>query len=220
MKRIFSLALAGVLLLGLLTGCSSKPSATDDIAEGEKIISLMQEILQNEDYVTALYDYSVIESDTEYWELLTKTDFNEAIAVYRLQLPANILEMASPMYEFKPSELSPTLKADLEEKMIFSFSTRIGFLLGGSNSIVINSALGVSDSFVQTGRKTADIYFYMFENDIAVAVTMAPTNQDIVKISGTLIKNLPYENEEGLPELEKILTEYDVLTYVKLEKVQ
>ena len=78
-RKLFTVLLACILLLTLLTSCNGKPKSLTEC--GEDVISLMAEMLESEEY-KSLYNLPAAYDDQI--NMLREGNYSKSIAVYEL----------------------------------------------------------------------------------------------------------------------------------------
>ncbi len=185
MKKLCAMLLSLMLACLVLSGCESKGGKADDALlydRGLAVISLMDEIVSNEDY---LKSYTASADLAEILEKVGKNRHSSPKAVYCLgDFPETLLYMA---LGGNVSGFSEELIDLTEKKVVQAIPTQIN-ARGGANVLAASSVASAGYTFDAaglTGEKPF-IYLYVFD-DVSCMVTFAPGEDDSVSANGCFI---------------------------------
>jgi len=169
------LALACVLALA---GCDvlKKQEKKSLYDEGLKVISVMREMAESEDYV------ALLSGNTELKTIVSAVgegDYTSPKAVYEISLTDMV--QADML-----SQLSDTLKTYVTNKMQASVPLQLN-ASGGANVIAAASICSAGSTFVCEGATKPVTYLYTYEDAVPVCISFTPGADSTVSASGNFI---------------------------------
>ena len=180
MKKI-SLCLIPILLFTLIfpfVSCSKEPTTLID--QGQKIISLMDEMIKSEEYAKAYV--SIANTDAIIKEL-REQDRTEPIAVYKLTVPAESLVSSN----IDMDKMSDELEKYLIQSSYTSFASKLQLQGSYSENVTVSAMYATHSNFVDAELKIETVYLYVFEDGYPISVTFLPGENGAVRGTGHLI---------------------------------
>ena len=174
MKRFLLLITALSLLTGLAACGKAEPkasSATELYEAGLELISVMEEMIQSQEYAAIMGSPSIDSMATD----ADTGDYDSPIAVYQISMP-NItayLKRTNAQNMELLNSLSRNLRKQVENR--FSFSVMINYI----NSTKGNNAIAFSSIYVATDKNDdlridePTVLLYIFEEGIPIAVSFS-----------------------------------------------
>ena len=191
-RKLFTVLLACILLLTLLTSCNGKPKSLTEC--GEDVISLMAEMLESEEY-KSLYNLPAAYDDQI--NMLREGNYSKSIAVYELLISEEELLDKT----INKDELSKELYEYICSSAYVSFASRIN-QTSGSEAMVVSSVFTAQKTYANKNIDSSKIYLYVFEKGCPVAVTFVSDGGDALRAVGHFIMNDEFivEDENSIKE--------------------
>ena len=182
-KKFLAVLLIIVISMTIFTSCNEKYQALTEC--GEKVISLMVEMLESNEY-KSLYNLPAAYDDQV--KRLRDGDYSKSIAVYELlfseeELLNNVLDA-----DFDKSAFSKELYDYICSSTYTSFASRIN-QANGAEALTISSVFTAQLSFANNNFDTNKIYLYIFENGSPIAVTFVSDGNNSLRAVGHFIIN-------------------------------
>ena len=164
-RKFLVVLLIIVMLMSTFTSCNAKPQSLTEC--GEKVISLMVEMLESNEY-KSLYNLPAAYDDQV--KRLRDGDYSKSIAVYELlfseeELLNNVLDA-----DFDKSAFSKELYDYICSSTYTSFVSRIN-QANGVEALTISSVFTAQLAFANSDFDTNKIYLYVFESEKSVMKT-------------------------------------------------
>ena len=183
MKRKISIGLLiGILIITIFTSCNG---TTKSLVEcGEEVISLMAEMIDNENY-GALYNLPAAYDETI--SNLRDGNYSKSSAVYELSIPEDELFESIDTTIDKES-FSEDLYKHVCSSAYVSFASRIN-QKSGVEAMSVSSAFSAQKSFVNKEMDANKVYLYVFENGCPVLMTFVSGEEGAFRAVGYFIIN-------------------------------
>lgn len=195
-----------VLLLSalLLTSCGTPAAENKSLYEhGMDVVALIEEMVNNDDYVQAYSGSSDILSVTR---TLAEGDYSAPKAVYKVTIPETTIDALSEAELL--TDASPELRSYLKQKTLAAIPIQITST-EGVNFLAAASICIAGKTFVSEEVPGYAIYLYTYENATPIAVTFG-TSADapgIVSASGTFLSHSD-RSFETAEDVEFLFSEY------------
>ncbi len=186
MKKTVSASLLAALILFVLCGCSAreqeqKPDTYQTLYDnGIKIISLMTEMADSKDYISAM---SVSPELSGAIAQIGGGDYSEPDQVFKVTVPDSISAAAFEAHGEENPDVSDTLRLELDKRFVSSAALRLNST-DGAATVAAVSVLTAGRNFLCEGLDHSMIYLYLFRNGIPIMITFLPGNENIVSASG------------------------------------
>ncbi len=165
MKRTISIGLLiGILLMTMFTSCNKTPKSI--VEYGEDVISLMAEMVDNENYgsiynLSTAYDKTI--SD------LRNGNYSKSSAVYELSISED--ELFEPIHtNINKEAFSEDLYKHVCSSAYISFASRIN-QKAGVEAMSVSTVFSAQKSFVNKEIDENKVYLYVFEKGCPVLIT-------------------------------------------------
>lgn len=204
MKRVARnfLGMFMAALLVLLAACGGPAEVKSPYEQGLELVSLLEEMANNEEYITSLA------ADTNIYSILRQAgqgDFLQPKAVYRITVSAAaVLNLA----EMDLSGMSASLQENLQSRANTAIFNQIN-ALGGMETLAAAAVCTAQKVFVSRELEEEEIYLYTYEDAVPVAVSFVPGEDDAVSATGMFVLYAAgWENPEA--SIEWLLSDFDV----------
>lgn len=172
--------------------------------QGNRVVALLNEMLHNETYLESMGSQSL--TDSEVFERLKETDYQEADNVYRITFSDDMLENFYALL-FPESDLfggmSEELKDSMDDKMLESYITVLGNATMDAKTVALQSILTAERLFAEPSACNEKcIYLYVFGDAYPVAVTFSGSEDGAVKAQGrfVMIRDFKAGSEQEVKE--------------------
>ena len=191
-RKLFTVLLACILLLTLLTSCNGKSKPLMEC--GEDVISLMAEMLESEEYKSL---YNLLAAYDDQINMLREGNYSKSIAVYELLISEEELLDKT----INKDELSKELYEYICSSAYVSFTSRIN-QASGVEGTTVSTVFTAQKSYANKDIDTNRIYLYVFENGCPIAVTFVADGKDSLRAVGHFIMNDEFiaEDENSIKE--------------------
>jgi len=180
-QKIRNICILLVLSMAMLLGaCSNKEPSKSLYEQGLEIVSLMQEMASNEEYITFLSAGADLKS------ILLKTaegDFSQPKAVYQVKVSESAFFELS---ELDINALSEPLQENLGTRVNLAVFNQIN-ALGGMEELAAASVCTAGKTFVSNELTENMIYLYVYENAVPVAISFTKGENGAVSASGNFV---------------------------------
>ncbi|MDE7218494.1 MAG: hypothetical protein K2O45_02570 [Oscillospiraceae bacterium] len=204
MKRVARnfLGMFMAVLLVLLAACGGPAEVKSPYEQGLELVSLLEEMANNEVYITSLA------ADTNIYSILRQAgqgDFSQPEAVYRITVSADaVLNLA----EMDLSGMSASLQENLKSRANTAIFSQINSL-GGVETLAAASVCTAQKVFVSQELEEDEIYLYTYEDAVPVAVSFTPGEDGAVSATGMFVLyDADWENPEA--SIERLFSVFDV----------
>ncbi len=182
MKKIIALLLTIVMVLSL-TACNTKSAKRSLYEHGLDLISLIEEMAENEAY------FSLYTANSEMQEIVAAVgsgDHSEPKAVYQITIAE---DMISEMANLRaPNSLSESLQNYVAARTHNALVSQIN-AAGGAETLAAASICTASKTFASTELTGNTIYLYTYENGVPAIVTFTSGEDDTVSATSCFIFN-------------------------------
>ena len=186
MKKFLRLGCVLGILTALLAGCGTK--APDLYEKGIEVITLMQEMAENETYLDACTASPEIRGALQG---VGHRNPAEPTGVWEITIP----EAKLPGME-GVGEMSPELKQYMRNRAYGTLASQIN-AMGGVQALAASNLCTGSVSFLNPGFQGNTLYLYLYENAAPVLVAFSAENDGIVGAAGTFLLNPDFAPENG-----------------------
>lgn len=211
MKKVVNIlaatALAGTLLLS--SGCGSVKNEKSLYAQGVKVITLMKEMTQNEDYLNASAGSAVLKSRLSD---AAAEEIGKPKTVYQISIKENDLIQMLEAEEIKTA--SEELRGFITSASYAAVASQIN-AAGGPEDLAAAAACKASETFISTNFTGNVLYLYLYENGAPVMVSFTSGPEHIVTATGTFILT-----DEFAPESKEEVASYFGTLPVEVTEVQ
>lgn len=199
MKRKLLIGLLiGVMLITMLPSCGG---ASTSLAEcGEEVISVMADMVENEDFRSL---YHIPAEHEETIQKLRDGDYGKCKAVYELSIPEEeLLEAHASDIEWE--NFSEELYEYLCSTVYVSFATRIN---RGYDAMIASSIYVAQKTYVSREAEGNKVYVYTFEKGCPITVTFVAGEDGSVRAIGYFIINDDFltDDESSIEKSCKVL---------------
>lgn len=214
MKRKFLAAVSAASLLLCACGAENNTVSEKTLYEhGLEVISLMDEMVQSEDYAKLMSSTSeIIEIGNE----IAKGDYGEPTAVYRLEV--NTFADWYEMSEKELSELSDTLRECIEQRYFSTIASQMNSRYGVTE-LAASSIYTAAKTFVSNDLSEFTTYIYTYAHSYPVMVTFTPGEDGAVRAFGTFILDEDLKADEE-QDIDRLLEDTSYIWDGKAEKLE
>lgn len=214
MRRKFLAVVSAALLLLCACGAENNTVSEKSLYEhGLDVISLMDEMVQSEDYGELMCSSSeIIEIGNE----IAKGDYGEPTAVYRLEV--NALAGWYELGEKDLSELSDTLRECIEQRYFSSIASQVNSRYGVTE-LAASSIYTAAKTFVSNELSEVTTYIYTYAHSYPVMVTFTPGEDGSVRAFGTFILDEDFKADEE-QDIDMLLEDTSYIWGGKAEKLE
>ena len=185
-NKLLTVFLCMALLIGVLSSCTEKSDMLKKC--GEDVISIMVEMIDNEDY-REIYDLS--EEYDEEISKLCEGDYSHIEQVYELIIPVEQLMNKS----LDEDDVSEDLYQYVCSSALTSFASRIN-QASGVKAMAVASMFSTQKSFASKKMDESTVYLYVFEDGYPIAVTFADGGEDAFRAIGYFILNEEFDTDD------------------------
>ena len=177
MKRFFKLLVVVVLLLAIFTSC--RGSSKSLVQYGKEVISLMDEMIENDTYLSL---YTVYDKEDEQIKKLRQEDFSKVTAIYDLALSAEWFFDGA----LNKNNFSENLYNYLSSSAYTALSTMIN-QAQGVDVVSVAAIFTASKTFDMDGMTKNKLYLYLFEDATPILVAFIPGEDGSFRANGSLL---------------------------------
>ncbi len=190
MKKIIALLLTIVMVLSL-TACDMKSGERSLYEHGLDLISLIEEMAENEEYYTL---YTASPEMQEIVSVVSNGDHSQPKAVYQITIAEDML---SAMAELgTTSTLSESLQKYVAARTHNALATQLN-AAGGAQVLAAASVCTASKTFVSTELTGSAIYLYTYENGVPAIVTFTSGEDNTVSATSCFIFNENFKTDSA-----------------------
>ena len=192
-RKLFAVLLIGSLLMTLFASCKS--NADVFISYGEDVISLMAEMLENEEYASM---YGLSDRYNETLDKLRQGDYSKFSSVYELSIPE---EELIEKLDINEKDFSKDLYQYLCASSYGSFASRVN-MEANVEAISVSSAFAAQKIFVDQKVDENKTYLFVFEDGCPIIVSFVAEEDGAFKVSGQFIinDNFVTDDEKSIQE--------------------
>lgn len=192
-RKLFTILLVCSLLMTLFASCKS--NADVFISYGEDVISLMAEMLENEEYASM---YGLSDRYNETLDKLRQGDYSEFSSVYELSIPE---EELIEKLDINEKDFSKDLYQYLCASSYGSFASRVN-MEANVEAISVSSAFAAQKVLVDKKVDENKIYLFVFEKGCPIVVSFITEEDGAFKASGQFIINDAFvtDDEDSIQE--------------------
>jgi len=176
-KRIFVILLSLVLLLFPATSCNTNSKSLID--HGFDVISLMAEMVENEDF-KVFYNFPAAYDETI--RKLRASNYSQCQGVYELTVSNNQLFDVS----VGSDAMSERLYNYVQSSSFISFASSVN-QLAGLEALAVSAAFCAQKTFVAPEEIENSCFLYVFENAYPITVFFLPGEDNTVRAIGYFI---------------------------------
>lgn len=174
------LALIGIVCL--CSGCSTQKNDEKSLyAQGIEIVSLMKEMVENEDYLDI---YTENEAILQHLSGAGPADPTKPKAVYEISVPED--ELMQLFQLEKNTDFSDSLKSFLKARTYSAFASELN-AMGGAELLAASSICTTVKNFISTDFTGNVLYLYLYENSAPVLISFSSNSENIVTATGNFI---------------------------------
>ena len=183
-KRIITIGISVVLVLGVC-GCGGGNSSNKSLyEEGLEVISLMEEMASNDTYLKI---YSASSEIQDIVRNAGEGDFSEPKAIYKVAISEETLLALAEITGSEATEgLSDTLKGYVQSRMNGAIINQVN-ATGGAATLAAASICTGGKTFVSDELTEDVIYLYTYESAVPVAISFAVGEDGAVSATGNFI---------------------------------
>ncbi len=178
MRRSFVFCVIVALLLFF---CSCGVTEKTLLDRGLAVISLMDDMMENDAYVEILVDGST-EDYCDRLQLLSQADYENPTAVYELTVAAEQVLGIDEEADALPPRLASYLSSKALQSVISQWNS-----VQGVDALVVASLLTANVCFTDASVTTDTLYLYTFDAGYPIAVVFLPGDDGAVMASGCLV---------------------------------
>ena len=180
MKKILMI---GMLFVALgLTACGEDKEETSLYNQGLEVVSLMNEMVNNEAYVK---NFTANDEILSIVKRISKGNYDVPREVYEINLGDNVSGLLFGENESSIT-MSDQLKRVMEKKAVSAVVTQIN-AYGGATNLAASTVCTAGLSFVNDQIAEDLIYIYLYEEAKPVAVTFLSEGNGIVSANGCFL---------------------------------
>jgi len=201
MKRKISIVLLVVILLiTMFTSCNENSKSL--VGYGEEVISLMSEMVENEDYKSL---YNLPSAYDETISNLRGGNYSKSSAVYELSIPEDEL------FESIDADIDKeSFSEDLYKHVCSSTYTSLASHINqksGVEAISVSIAFSAQKSFVNKEMDANKVYLYVFENGCPILIIFSAGEEGSFRAIGYFIINDTFvtDDENSIMESCKVV---------------
>lgn len=192
-RKLFTILLVCSLLMTLFASCKS--NADVFISYGEDVISLMAEMLENEEYASM---YGLSDRYNETLDKLRQGDYSEFSSVYELSIPE---EELIEKLDINEKDFSKDLYQYLCASSYGSFASRVN-MEANVEAISVSSAFAAQKIFVDQKVDENKTYLFVFEKGCPIVVSFITEDDGAFRVAGQFIINDRFvtDDEDSIQE--------------------
>ena len=187
---ICALLLALILILSVFPLASCSKETTPLYERGEEIVSLMGDMLYDDEYLK-MHGYT--DDCSEALEALRSGNYSKIFAVYEIE--ADLNEIRVNGRDFELSNVSEELRTYCIDKAVITFSSTIN-TKAGLDSVLISTFTNAQSSFVNTEVEESKLYLYVFDDGCPIAVAFVKGEDNTFRATGSFIVNDNFMTDE------------------------
>ena len=192
MKRAFFVVFLFMFCM-VLPACKTKEEQKDVMTTslldaGSEIISLMDEMINNESYQEVMASSSDLESA---FKMLAVGDYSKASAVYEIHIPDRTYDNFISINQEGDvkNDMSEKLYTELKGRMTVSLANMINGRYNGASYLAASSIVSASKVFVNTELEESKVFLYTFETGFPIMISYVKGDGGAVTATGYFLMN-------------------------------
>lgn len=201
----------------MATGCGAKTQDTSKIFEenANEVIKKMAEKAKSEEYIQFYTNYDIV---ADVIGKVADGDYSVPKNIYKITFTSEGIQELLAMEGGETKNLSESLKAELEDKMVAAIGTMLNSN-AGAQAVVLASVLQTEQCFVCENVIEKCIYLYFYEQGAPVVISFVPGKDNTVMARGVFV--VREDMEEFNPEnINQAIEEIKQYIEVEIEKVK